>query len=316
MIDGEPQIGFRAFVKEPNKRIKRSTEHFPPAPSYRQEYYAKLAGAIDLNKEENLIYRESIADIKRSIIQQYSNAGIKLTDEMFPSIVLRRDKKNKENAYYRRENTAVVTVGNQPTLFDLVHIHHELNHGISTTTEVIKPDGGESVYVHTGLTVRNGNGTETGVILEEGLMSHMSLDYLSGSDNKYVNDLRDEHFNMLIDRMVLDKEDYPRNQKERFDIIKGNLTTLPNYRFAHETMLSLLNAADRKGGQSEQDKLMSSLLWARVLPTKKADLIRYIDDITENGIGKKIFTTHFSGDVIHFLNTQIRAAYFGRSRKR
>lgn len=212
MIDGEPQIGLRSFDKLPNKTIQKQANPIRPQSEIANRIALKKETQIDLSLPENKPYAEIVKDIKQDIIRIYKSNGIEITQEMFPELIISRNKdkiNSSTNTYFNIENVSVITIDNEPNLIDIIHIYHELGHGISARTEIIDPEKNQMLYHSSGLqTVNITSKVITGQVLEEALMRHMSIEYAANSHNKDVSVLRKQFLDTLLERNVIFEGEY------------------------------------------------------------------------------------------------------------
>jgi len=315
MIDGEPQIGLRSFNKLPDKTLLRQINPIRPQSELIKQIASKRETKIDLSLIENKPYVEMVKDVKQDLIRIYGLNGIKITEDMFPELIISRNKdkiNGSSNTYLGTENVAVVTIDEVPSLFDVIHIYHELGHGISSRTVILDQEKGENIYFHTGLRTLNMlSKVNTGQILEEGLMRHMSIQYAANSKDQTASELRKKFFEDLEKREIVSPGEYPDTDEGRYQAVKENTKSRMDYSYALTTILDLLQA-ERALNKEQNGKLLSELLWARVQSTRKKGLIRYIDSITANGIGSRVITTPLEAEKIKDLNVDIRDAYLTR----
>lgn len=102
MADNEPNVGFRFFVKKPDNTISRQIT--PPESRQRilEHIQLKRSEQVDLSAPENTVYSEIVKDIRKDIIRVYKSAGIEITEEMFPELLLsKKVTKERVSRLYR-----------------------------------------------------------------------------------------------------------------------------------------------------------------------------------------------------------------------
>jgi hypothetical protein len=319
---GSNSLGFHSDIPK-SERLRHKTLAGPIIEKERDTILSKISTyEIDLSQEP--VYERSIQVARDDIKRTYEQAGVELATENFPKVSLIPSeykhvfnvKDPETRALFRPKHSILMVFFDEgdltlfdrgdPTLLIIESIHHEIHHAIGKQTNILTGSSELDYYKN----AQSGHHTQAkkdrGLVLEEGVVTHYSHDFIMNSNDSVVKKAREEFATMIAkifrDKQFLNTGGSSDRVKELCEIgIREFDITPPKYKNAKEIIQRL---------SSKSPDIERLLLSSRINPRDKRFLAQAIDKVFRKDTARDLFSTPFeegpTKDMLDKLTSRVK----------